>query len=128
MINSVWVTWPSLVKFGSLGVAAAALVIGLERGELLENNMFSTEDFDQANEDIVCDERSLTARTEDGTCNILENPAEGSVYMRFGRNVDLESVKTALTVTQVHPNFSSGTISVDPGRLNIQEDDLLIAW
>lgn len=42
--------------------------------------------------------------------------------------VDLVSVKTALTVTQVHPNFSSGTITVDPGRLNIQEDDLLIAW
>ena len=42
--------------------------------------------------------------------------------------VDLENVKTALSVTQVHPNFSSGTISVDPGRLNIQEDDLLVAW
>ena len=40
--------------------------------------------------------------------------------------VELDSVKTALTVSQVHPNFSSGTISVDPGRLNIQEDDLLI--
>lgn len=42
--------------------------------------------------------------------------------------VDLVNVKTALTVSQVHPNFSSGTISIDPGRLNIQEDDLLIAW
>lgn len=42
--------------------------------------------------------------------------------------VDLENVKTALTVSQVHPNFASGTISVDPGRLNIQEDDLLVAW
>lgn len=42
--------------------------------------------------------------------------------------VDLENVKTALTVSQVHPDFSSGHISVEPGRLNIQEDDLLIAW
>lgn len=42
--------------------------------------------------------------------------------------VELDNVKTALTVSQVHPNFASGTISVDPGRLNIQEDDLLIAW
>lgn len=42
--------------------------------------------------------------------------------------IDLENVKTALTVSQVHPNFASGTISVDPGRLNIQEDDVLIAW
>ncbi len=43
-------------------------------------------------------------------------------------DVELSNVKTALTVSQVHPNFGSGTISVDPGRLNIQEDDLLIAW
>lgn len=42
--------------------------------------------------------------------------------------IDLQNVKTALTVSQVHPHFSSGTIAVDPGRLNIQEDDLLIAW
>ncbi|MFV1874017.1 MAG: peroxidase family protein [Oleiphilus sp.] len=91
MINSVWVTWPSLVKLGTLGVAAAALMLGLERGELLENNMFSTEDFETANRDIVCDERSLTARTEDGTCNILENPSEGSAQRRFGRNVELQA-------------------------------------
>lgn len=44
------------------------------------------------------------------------------------KGVELTNVKTALTVSQVHPGFSSGTISVDPGRLNIQEDDLLIAW
>lgn len=91
MINSVWVTWPSLVKLGTLGVAAAALTIGLERSELLENNMFSTEDFELANANIVCDERSHGARTEDGTCNILENPSEGSVYRRFGRNVELQA-------------------------------------
>lgn len=42
--------------------------------------------------------------------------------------IDLQNVKTALTVSQVHPHFSSGTISVDPGRINIQEDDLLVAW
>lgn len=90
MLNSVWVTWPSLVKFGSLGTAAAALMIGLERSELLENNMFNVEDWEKASANIVCDERSLGARTEDGTCNILENPAEGSVYRRFGRNVELD--------------------------------------
>lgn len=42
--------------------------------------------------------------------------------------VELENVKVALTVTQVHPDFASGTISVDPGRLNIQTDDVLVAW
>ncbi|KZY63551.1 peroxidase [Oleiphilus sp. HI0071] len=93
MFNSVWVTWPALAKLGTLGVAAAALSIGLERTELLENNMIPTEDLEQINSTIVCDDRSKTARTEDGTCNILENPAEGSVYRRFGRNVQLEAAQ-----------------------------------
>ena len=41
---------------------------------------------------------------------------------------ELTNVKTVLTVSQVHPNFATGKISIDPGRINIQEDDLLIAW
>lgn len=44
------------------------------------------------------------------------------------KGVELANVKAALTVSQVHPGFSSGALSIDPGRLNIQEDDLLIAW
>jgi hypothetical protein len=43
-------------------------------------------------------------------------------------SIELFNVKTALTVTQVHPDFGSGSIAVDPGRLNIQQDDVLIAW
>ena len=42
--------------------------------------------------------------------------------------VELQNAKTALTVSQVHPEFGSGTIGIDPGRINIQEDDVLIAW
>lgn len=41
---------------------------------------------------------------------------------------ELTNAKAALTVSQVHPSFATGTISVDTGRLNIQPDDLLIAW
>lgn len=41
---------------------------------------------------------------------------------------ELTNAKAALTVSQVHPSFATGTISVDAGRLNIQPDDLLIAW
>ena len=92
MAISPWVTWPALTKFGSLGVMVALLVLAAERQGLLENNMFDTEDWQEKNADIVCDERSLTARTEDGTCNILENPAEGSVHVNFGRNVDPSAV------------------------------------
>jgi hypothetical protein len=93
MTTSVWVTWPALTKFGTIGVLGGLLVIAAEREQLLENNLFDVENYAQYNEQIVCDERSLTARMEDGTCNILENPAEGSVHMRFGRNVNLEAAQ-----------------------------------
>ena len=85
---AVWVTWPALTKLGTLGVFAGLLALSMEREALLKNNLFDVDDYPRANRDIVCDARSLTARTEDGTCNILANPAEGSVYRRFGRNVN----------------------------------------
>lgn len=85
---AVWVTWPSLTKLGTLGVLAALLSLSATRQELFENNLFDVDDLERYNADITCDERSRTARTEDGTCNILENPAEGAALRRFGRNVD----------------------------------------
>ena len=85
---AIWVTWPAWTKLGTLGIAAGLLTLAGERSELLKNNMFDLEDYPKLNSKIVCDERSKTARTEDGTCNILTNPAEGSAYVRFGRNVN----------------------------------------
>ncbi|HQV79615.1 MAG TPA: peroxidase family protein [Agitococcus sp.] len=85
---AIWVTWPAWTKFGTLGIAAGLLTLAGERSDLLKNNMFDLEDYAKLNGNIVCDERSKTARTEDGTCNTLNNPAEGSVYTRFGRNVN----------------------------------------
>ena len=93
MAGSVWVTWPALTKFGTLGVIAGLLTLAAEREQLFDNNLFDVEDYDRHNATVECDERSLTARTEDGTCNILENPTEGSVFRRFGRNVSLESAQ-----------------------------------
>lgn len=92
MSTSVWVTWPTLAKAGgSLGVVAGLLILAFERQQLQDNNLIATENLSSLNNTIVCDERSLGARTEDGTCNILDNPAEGSVNRRFGRNVALEA-------------------------------------
>ncbi len=85
---AIWVTWPAWTKFGTLGIAAGLITIGIEREELMKNNLFDLENYAQYNSKIVCDARSKIARTEDGTCNILSNPAEGSVYRRFGRNVN----------------------------------------
>ena len=91
MLNSVWVAWPGYVKFGLLGIYLSIIVLIFERESLLGNNLIEVEDYERYNSQIVCDERSLTARTEDGTCNILENPSEGSANRRFGRNVQLEA-------------------------------------
>ncbi|VUD66694.1 hypothetical protein TDB9533_03664 [Thalassocella blandensis] len=87
-MTSPWVTWPAFTKFGTLGIFAALLVLSKQREELFSNNLFDMEPPEKYAETITCSERSLTARTEDGTCNIQTNPLEGSVYMRFGRNVD----------------------------------------
>ena len=93
MINSVWVQWPALTKLGTLGIFAGLLILAFEREQLFDNNLFDFEKYEEYNADIVCDERSLQARTEDGTCNSLENPAEGAALRRFGRNVDLASAQ-----------------------------------
>lgn len=82
------------------------------------------------------------SRVEDKTIHFLSGASSGvrpgdklSLYRTYNfydadllKGVELRNVKTALTVLQVHPGFSSGIISVDPGRLNIQIDDLLVAW
>jgi len=100
---SVWVTWPALTKLGTLGIFAGLITLAMEREALFENNLFDTENYARHNADITCDPRSQVARTEDGTCNILSNPAEGSVYMRFGRNVKPEH-QWAETDTLLSPN------------------------
>lgn len=105
MAASPWVTWPALTKYGSIGILGGLLVLASQRTDLLENNMFDTEDWETKNAGIVCDERSLTARTEDGTCNILENPAEGAANVNFGRNVDpAASQPETLNDTLLTPN------------------------
>lgn len=105
MALSPWVTWPALTKYGSVGIMGALLVLAGEREELFNNNLFDEENWQQKNASIVCDERSLTARTEDGTCNILENPAEGSANINFGKNTapNINYVET-LNDTLLTPN------------------------
>src|SRR5690606_26609284 len=100
---SVWVTWPALTKLGTLGIFAGLITLAMEREALFENNLIDVENYERHNADITCDPRSEIARTEDGTCNILSNPAEGSVYMRFSRNVGLDAAH-AETDTLLTPN------------------------
>ncbi|MFZ5756693.1 MAG: peroxidase family protein [Pseudomonadota bacterium] len=113
MAGSVWVTWPAWTKLGTLGVLAGLLTLAAEREKLFENNLIDVEDYSRHNGNITCDQRSLTARTEDGTCNILDNPAEGSVYMRFGRNVQRDATygeTEADTLLQPNPRDVSNSL------------------
>lgn len=41
---------------------------------------------------------------------------------------ELTDVKATLEVNQVQPHFARGDLMVEAGRLNIQEDDILVAW
>lgn len=91
MLKTIWVTWPALTKYGAVGISVALMSLANDRELLFKYNLFDTENHAYYNALIECNERSLTARTEDGTCNILENPAEGAALRRFGRNVPLES-------------------------------------
>lgn len=107
MMNStVWVTWPTIAKsFGSLGVFAAILLLVIERENLLSNNLFDVEDEAYYLSEVTCDESTLHARTLNGTCVILDNPMEGSVFTRFGRNVNPESAQSELAAdTLMTPN------------------------
>lgn len=113
MLKSVWVTWPALAKYGSVGVTVALLSLAADREALFRDNLIDVEEYDNANAQITCDERSRIARTEDGTCNILENPVEGSVYRRFGRNVQLEAAYAeteAGTLLTPNPRDVSNTL------------------
>jgi hypothetical protein len=108
---SVWVTWPALTKLGTLGIVAGLLTLAAERESLLKNNLFDLENFAGYNAQINCDARSLTARTEDGTCNILSNPAEGSALKRFGRNIN-PAYTQGETTTLLTPNPRDVSISL----------------
>ena len=102
-MSSIWVTWPTVAKvLGSTGVLIAVLMLAETRGNLLENNLFDTETAVDAT--IVCDQRSLGARTANGTCNSLEQPDMGMVGKRFGRNVPLANSFAEDDVQLLTPN------------------------
>ena len=49
MATSVWVTWPALTKFGTLGIVAGLLTLAVEREKLFDNNLIDVEDWDARN-------------------------------------------------------------------------------
>jgi len=135
-LSAKWTTDPSKkIGFGSAefwqddyGVAVGSLVNGMASmiDDQLRCQPFMTR----------------ISRIEGKTIHFLSGASSGvrpgdklALYRTFNfydadllKGVELTNVKTALTVSQVHPGFASGKVLVDPGRLNIQVDDLLVAW
>ncbi len=99
----IWVKWPIIAKkFGSLGILVAVLILAESREKLLKNNLFDTQgEYDST---VICDQRSLESRTEDGTCNNLDIPQMGAAGVRFGRNVDPKLVAPESDAQLITPN------------------------
>lgn len=77
--QSKWVVWPLVTPLMAL------IALAIEREILFEENLF---DMEHEYADIQCSDEEINARTADGRCNSLENPAWGMANIRFGRNVD----------------------------------------
>lgn len=77
-------------------------------------------------ENVDCDEGTLENRTEDGTCNDTELTRMGSVEVRFGRNVSLDSAHpNADTLMEPNPRVVSRELMT---RGEIKEVGFLSYW
>lgn len=69
------------------GPIIGLLLLANTRDTLFEKNLFDTYSEGEYPTITDCPAASLNARTIDGSCNDLQQPAMGKVGMRFGRNV-----------------------------------------
>ncbi len=88
-LGSPWKRWswdsPAVI-FG-LSISAMGDLIDTHNW-LIKNALHDTTTANEyAKMKIICGPETVTARTADGTCNDLANPAMGSTGVRFGRNV-----------------------------------------
>ncbi len=117
------------MKWWVYGTLIGLLLLLNNRCKLEENNLFDTYvEFPSAPQ---CEGRAITARSEDGSCNDLDQPAMGRAGMRMGRNVPLESTYPDLE-NLMNPNprdISRELLTRDNG---IQEvpflNYLVVAW
>ena len=88
-ISEIWTNWyryPELFSVVNLAII---------RDRLNKNNLVSVyQELPDTlgKRKVVCGEQEQWVRTDDGTCNSLEQPAMGAVGMAFGRNVGLQAV------------------------------------
>ena len=95
--TSKWVVWPLMPS-----LLIGLVVLAVEREILFQDNLF---DLETHYENVDCGPETLTARTIDGTCNDLDNPAWGSVGIRFGRNIDPDTLPAYVSDEEIlEPN------------------------
>ena len=88
-ISEVWTNWYRFPELFSL------INLAVIRDRLNKNNLVSVYEELPPRlkwKKVDCDERARMARTDDGTCNSLEQPTMGAEGMAFGRNVALKDV------------------------------------
>ncbi|KAJ3164882.1 hypothetical protein HK101_000340 [Irineochytrium annulatum] len=88
-----------------MGFVGAVGFLALDRTHLLAHNLFDT----TTNAEYIamgksCEGVQTQYRQIDGTCTDLQNPAMGSLGMRFGRNVPLAATFTPSDETILSPN------------------------
>lgn len=88
-----WKRWSWDTHAIFFGLSAAGIVDLFETREWLNSHALldTTSQDEYGQMKIFCPPETLTARTADGTCNDLDNPAMGAAGIRFGRNVPIES-------------------------------------
>jgi len=100
-----------MLRYYSATAAATLLLMLSGRDMLLATNLFDNGLGLREKETVTCDERSLGARTEDGTCNDKKIPLMGAVDVPLGRNVDpKEVVKTQKHLLSPNPILLSRTL------------------
>lgn len=95
--ESPWTTWAQKPLLFSL------LNLLSIRDSLLDNNLFSTQDFEN-NGSQVCPGTAKYVRSIEGTCNSLVTPLMGAAGTAFGRNIPLEKVKRPTFQEIMDPN------------------------
>lgn len=80
------------IKYKAATTAGTLLLLVFGRDAFFENNLFDNGWGVRTYDVVDCNERTQSARTEDGTCNDADQPLMGAANVPFGRNVKKEAI------------------------------------
>lgn len=97
VVDTPWSTWAQKPTIFAL------LNLMKIRDNLLEKNLFSTQDFKNL-APYTCPESTKTVRTVEGYCNSQQTPYMGAAGTAFGRNIPLDKIKSPTEHEIMDPN------------------------